>query len=239
MRKIPTVVWGVALLLACARADTATSAALTGTAAPGEGSAPATAGTSGAALAATGSLSATDARATERDMTLPAGIVLPVDLETSVGSDTSRVEQPVRGRLRRPVFVRGIEVLPAGTLVTGHVTRAERPGKVKGRGVIAMRFTELDTPGEGRTRISTATVSRMAPATKEKDALQIIAPAAGGAVVGRIVGGKSGAREGALIGGGAGTAYVLSTRGKDIRLGKGAKLPVRLTSPATIRMKSR
>ncbi len=172
-----------------------------------------------------------------REITIPAGTVLPVDLETSVGSDISRVEQPVRGALRRAVFVRGVEVLPAGTALAGHVTRAQRPGKIKGRGLIAMRFTELDAPGEGRTRISTATVSRIAPATKQKDALQIIAPAAGGAVVGRIVGGKKGAREGALIGGGAGTAYVLSTRGKDIRLGRGANLGVRLTAPVTVRVK--
>lgn len=172
-----------------------------------------------------------------QEITIPAGTVLPVDLETSVGSDISRVEQPVRGALRRAVYVRGIQVLPAGAAVTGHVTRAQRPGKVKGRGLIAMRFTEIDTPGEGRSRMSTATVSRIAPATKEKDALKIIAPAAGGAVLGRIAGGKKGAREGAVIGGGAGTAYVLSTRGKEVRLGKGANLGVRLTAPLTVRVK--
>ena len=149
-----------------------------------------------------------------RDVTLPAGTVLPVALETSVGSDISRVEQPVSGRLRRAVTVGGAQVLPAGTVVSGHVTAAQRPGKVKGRGLIAMRFTQLDTPGAGSSRISTATVSRLAPATKQKDALEIGAPAAAGAIIGGIVGGKGGAGKGALIGGGAGTGYVLATRGK-------------------------
>jgi hypothetical protein len=172
-----------------------------------------------------------------KTVTLPAGTVLPVALETSVGSDISRVEQPVTGRLRRAVTVGGAEVLPAGTLVSGHVTAARRPGKVKGRGLIAMRFTKLDTPGAGTTEIKTATVSRMAPATKEKDALKIIAPAAAGAVIGRIVGGKDDAAKGAVIGGAAGTGYVLSTRGKEVRLGKGANLSVRLTAPLTLRVK--
>ena len=172
-----------------------------------------------------------------REVRIPAGTVLPVDLETSVGSDISRAEQRVRGALRRAVVINGTRVLPAGTAVFGHVTRAQRPGKIKGRGLIAMRFTEIDTPGDGRSHMSTATVSRIAPATKEKDALKIIAPAAGGAVVGRVVGGKKGAREGALIGGGAGTAYVLSTRGKDVRLGKGANLGVRLTAPLVVRVR--
>lgn len=171
-----------------------------------------------------------------RDITLPAGTVLPVDLETSVGSDISRVEQPVTGRLRRAVTIGGAQVLPAGTVVSGHVTAAQRPGKVKGRGLIAMRFTRLDTPGAGTTPISTATISRQAPATKQKDAMKIGAPAAAGAIIGGIVGGGDGAAKGAVIGGGAGTAYVLSTRGKEVRLGKGADLSVKLTAPVTVRV---
>lgn len=171
-----------------------------------------------------------------REVTLPAGTVLPVDLQTAVGSDTSRVEQPVSGRLRHGVTSQGVEVLPAGTTVSGHVTAAERPGKVKGRGMIALRFTQLDTPGEGRTAISTATISRLAPATKQKDALEIIGPAAAGAVIGRIAGGKGAARKGAVIGGGAGAGYVLATRGKDVRLAPGANLAVKLTAPVTFRV---
>jgi len=171
-----------------------------------------------------------------REVTLPAGTVLPVDLETAVGSDISRVEQPVHARLRRAVFAHGVQVLPAGTGLSGYVTSARRPGKVKGRGYVAMRFTELDTPGRGTERISTATIGRLAPATKQQDALKILAPAVGGAVIGRVVGGKSGAAKGALIGGGAGTGWVLTTRGKEVRIGRGADLSVRLTAPVTVRV---
>jgi hypothetical protein len=171
-----------------------------------------------------------------REVTLPAGTVLPVDLETSVGSDISRVEQPVQGRLRTAVTSNGVQVLPAGTAVSGHVTAAQRPGKVKGRGLIALRFTRIDTPGDGTTRMSSAPISRMAEATKEQDALKIVAPAAAGAVIGRVAGGKGAAKKGAVIGGAAGTGYVLSTRGKEVRLGKGANLSVKLTAPLTFRV---
>jgi hypothetical protein len=171
-----------------------------------------------------------------REVTLPAGTVLPIDLDTTVGSDISRVEQRVDGRLRAPVTSNGVQVLPAGTAVSGHVTAARRPGKVKGRGLIALRFTRIDTPGEGTTRMSSAPISRMAEATKEQDALKIVAPAAAGAVIGRIAGGKGAAKKGAVIGGAAGTGYVLSTRGKEVRLGKGANLSVKLTAPLTFRV---
>ena len=63
-----------------------------------------------------------------------------------------------------------------------------------------------------------------------------MAPAAAGAVIGRVAGGKDAARKGAVIGGAAGTGYVLSTRGKEVRLGKGANLSVRLTAPLTVRV---
>lgn len=179
----------------------------------------------------------TDAGAVDyREVTLPAGTVLPIDLETPVGSDISRVEQRVEGRLRSAVTANGVRVLPAGTAVSGHVTAARRPGKVKGRGLIALRFTQIDTPGAGTSRMSTASISRLAPATKEQDALKIVAPAAAGAVIGRIAGGKGAAKKGAVIGGAAGTGYVLSTRGKEVRLGKGANLSLKLTAPLTVRV---
>jgi hypothetical protein len=194
--------------------------------------APAAATTAPAPTATSGAGS----EAAYREVTLPAGTILPVDLLTAVGSDISRVEQSVEGRLRAPVRSNGIEVLPAGTAISGHVTQAERPGRVKGRGLIALRFTRIDTPGRGTSRISTAQISRLAPATKEKDALKIVAPAAAGAVIGRVAGGKGAARKGAVIGGAAGTGYVLSTRGKEVRLGKGANLSVKLTAPLTVRV---
>ena len=175
-----------------------------------------------------------------REITVPAGTVLPLELKTSVGSDTSRVEDPVRASLRRPIAIGGAEVLPAGTVVTGHVTAAARSARVKGRGRVAFRFNRIDLPGEGGPMaIQTGTVTRIAPATKKQDAAKIGAGAAGGAIVGGILGGGDGAAKGAAIGGGAGTAVVLSTRGKEVRLGAGAPVSVKLTAPLTVRVRVR
>ena len=84
-----------------------------------------------------------------REVTLPAGTVLPLELTTAVASDTSKVEDPVRATLRRSVSVDGVQVLPAGTAVLGHVTSAERSAKVKGRASVAFRFNQIDLPGDG------------------------------------------------------------------------------------------
>ncbi|MGH9144566.1 MAG: hypothetical protein ACRD2I_25795 [Vicinamibacterales bacterium] len=174
----------------------------------------------------------------EREIIIPSGTLLPVTLDTPVGSDTSRVEESVTAHLARPVRVQGRTVLAAGTRVSGVVTVATRSGKVKGRAHVAMRFNSLTPHGdERRYAIRTAAVGRTAQGTKQKDALEIGAPAAGGAIIGALVGGKKGALVGTAVGGGAGTAAVLSTRGKEVRLGKGAALTIRLTAPLTVHVR--
>jgi hypothetical protein len=172
-----------------------------------------------------------------REITVPAGTILSMELTTAVASDTSNVEDPVRATLRNPVSVEGVQVLPAGTAVLGHVTSAERSAKVKGRASIGFRFNQIDMPGDGgREPISTGTVSRLAPATKKKDATKIGVGAGAGAVIGGILGGGDGAAKGAAIGGGAGTATVLATRGDEVRLPAGTPVSVKLTAPLAVRV---
>ncbi|MEO8074942.1 MAG: hypothetical protein ABI818_01355 [Acidobacteriota bacterium] len=172
-----------------------------------------------------------------REVTLPSGTILPVALGSRVDSDRSHVEDPVRGTLRRAVMHDGVEALPAGTALLGHVTSAQHAGKVTGRASIGVRFNQIDLPGAGgRQSIATATVSRLAPATKQKDATRIGGGAGAGAIIGGILGGKDGAAKGAAIGGGAGTAVVLSTSGNEVGIAAGAPLSVRLTAPLTVRL---
>jgi hypothetical protein len=174
-----------------------------------------------------------------REVTIPAGTSLPLVLDTGVGSDISRVEQPVRAHLARSIAVHGQTVVAAGSPLGGVVTDARRSGKVKGLAHVAVRFDTLTPSGsDERYRIHTTAIGRTAPATKKKDALKIGAPAAGGAIIGGIIGGKKGAAIGTAAGGGAGTAVVMSTRGKEVHLAKGSALTVRLAEPVTVRVKS-
>ncbi len=171
-----------------------------------------------------------------REITLPAGTTLPLELRTAVGSDTSNIEDAVRATLKRAVSIDGTEVLPAGTEVRGAVTAADRAGRVKGRARIAFRFTSLEYDNE-RHDIRTEPIGRLAEATKKQDAAKIAGGAAAGAVIGGILGGGSGAAKGAAIGGAGGTGVVLATRGKEVRLNTGASVTTKLTAPLTIRVK--
>jgi hypothetical protein len=168
-----------------------------------------------------------------REVTLPAGTLLPLTLDSSVASDTSRVEDSVRAHLRRPLVVHGVEVLPAGARVAGFVSEAQRSGRVKGRARVAFRFTSLVHDGEHYT-LRTSRIVREAQGTKKRDAVAIGVPAGAGAAIGAIAGGKKGAAIGTAIGGGAATGAVLATRGKEVRIGRGASVGVRLLEPVTV-----
>jgi hypothetical protein len=236
MRLLTTglAVWLSALCAgACTRA-----AGSNGTAAP--------AGSAGTAVSAAAAAAAPAPEAppagsatpeSARRVTIPAGTHLPIVLDTAVGSDISRIEEPVTAHLAEPLVVGGETVLPPGTRVTGIVTDATRSGRVKGRAHVAIRFDSLAPRGEdNRYRIRTSVVDRTAPGTKKKDAFEIGAPAAGGALIGALLGGKKGVVIGGAAGAGAGTAVVLSTRGKEVHLSKGAVLTLRLSEPVTIRV---
>ena len=172
-------------------------------------------------------------RRTLREVTLPAGTVLPLTLDSYVASDASRIDSPVHAHLRRGVFAHGVEVLPAGARVSGFVTNAQRSARVKGRALVGFRFTSLVADGEHYS-VETSRVVRQAQGTKGRDAATIGIPAGAGAVIGAITKGGKGAAIGSAIGGGAGTAVVLSTRGKEVRMGRGAPVAVRLLRPLRV-----
>jgi hypothetical protein len=120
--------------------------------------------------------------------------------------------------------------------MAGTVTAVESSGRVKGRAMIAFRFTSLRA-GDQEYEVQSAPVSRTAAATKSKDATKVGIGAGAGAIVGGILGGKKGAAEGAAVGGGAGAGVVLATKGDEIRLAPGADVTSQLTAPLTIRVR--
>jgi hypothetical protein len=175
-----------------------------------------------------------------REVTIPSGTPLPIELRTSVASDTSHVEDPVQASLTRDVTIGGAEVLPAGTRLRGHVTDVSRSGRVKGRAQLAMRFNGIDLPDEGGAMvIHTTVIAREAEGTQKKDAAKVGGGAAGGAIIGGILGGGGGAAKGAVIGGAAGTGVVLSTRGKEVRLDAGTPLSIKLLEPIKVRVRTK
>ena len=175
-------------------------------------------------------------RTAYRNVTIPAGTVLPLTLTTAMASDTSAVEDRVSATLTHAIRIDGQDVLAEGARLDGIVTGVSDSGRVKGLAMIAFRFTSLHDAGD-QYDLTTASVTHQAEATKSDDAVKIGVGAGAGAIIGGLLDGKSGAAKGAAIGGGAGTGVVLATKGKEVRLGSGADVSSRLTAPLTVRVR--
>jgi hypothetical protein len=169
-----------------------------------------------------------------REYTVPAGTKISVRLGEAVSSGTSQAGDNITATLADPVTIDGVQVLPAGSTVRGVVASAEPSGKVKGRASLALNFTHVTAHGE--TYPIDAKFSMVAPSNKNRDTDKIVLPAAGGAIIGAIIGGGKGAAVGAAVGGGAGTAAVLMTKGKEVGLASGTELSVATTQPIDVKV---
>jgi hypothetical protein len=167
------------------------------------------------------------------EMTVPAGTALEITLDTPVASDTSKVEDAVRGKVAKAIAIDGMTTIPAGSVVMGTVVEANPSARVKGRASITIRFNRVVVANTPYT-IQTARISREAAATKGEDAKKVGIGAGAGALIGAIAGGKKGAAIGTAVGGGAGAGAVVATKGKEIGIAAGATVKTTISESVKI-----
>jgi len=171
------------------------------------------------------------------------GTRIPLILVNSVSTKTSQVGDRVYLQTSFPISAGSRIVVPEGSYVTGTITQVKRPGRVKGRGEIYVRFDTLMLRN-GVTRDFRGTVSAVdgagnetlqgkegkveGEATKGRDAGTVGSTGATGATIGAIAGGGKGAAIGAGVGAAAGLGAVLLTRGSEVRLLRGTALEMKL-----------
>ena len=173
-----------------------------------------------------------------REVTIPAGTALPLEMTSTISSESAQVEAPVSARLRNAIVIGGDSVIPSGSVVRGTVTDVERAGRVQGRAHLSFVFNDVTMNG-GREDLKTNPLTFEAEATKGEDATKVGAGAVGGAILGGILGGKKGAAKGAAGGAAAGTGVVLATRGKEVTVTEGTSVTATLAQPLTLRVRIR
>jgi len=173
---------------------------------------------------------------TFEEVVVPAESVLGLQVMTTTSTEQAKVEDPVEAKVTRDVRIGGTVVIPAGTRVLGTVTVAERGGKVKGKARLGVRFHTLVLADAAATRvpIRTDTIFRESESQGQQSAAKIGAAAAGGAILGAIIGGGKGAVIGGAIGAGGGTASVMSGDRSQATLQAGTAITVRLQDAVTV-----
>lgn len=181
------------------------------------------------------------------EIVIPAHTAIPLALKNTINSRTAFVGQAVYCETIYPITVGNRIVIPVGSYVKGAVTQVKRPGRVKGKAEMGLRFESLTLPN-GTTRWLRATLSAYAgnadhgfrreegriegEGSKGEDAGKIGTTATQGAIIGAVAGrsGK-GAGIGAVSGGVGGLILVLATRGKEIVLPPGTNFELELSTP--------
>jgi len=175
---------------------------------------------------------------------IDSGTKIPLTLINSVSTKHSAEGDRVYLETAFPIMAKGRIVIPPGSYVAGTVTEIKRPGRVKGRGELFLRFDSLTLPN-GVTRDFRARIGTMdgsAPedfdraegkikseGNKSGDARTVEEAAAAGASIGVLAGAASGhygmgTGIGAAAGAAAGLMGVLLTRGPDAILPRGSTI---------------
>jgi len=170
-------------------------------------------------------------------VTVPQGTELQVTLSTAVGSETSQVGDHLTATTTAPVVVGDRVAIPAGSTIHGSVTGVSPANKgldisEKG-GAVVLSFNEVTTP-QGYSTPMSASLSRFAKSAGKTAAI-IGGSAAGGALLGKILGGSTqDIAAGAVVGGGIGTGIAAGTKGKALVIPAGTDLALTLDQPLTI-----
>ncbi len=186
------------------------------------------------------------ARTLEPEVVVPAGTVLPIVLSAYLNSRSTQVGDLFYADTLYPVWIQQRLVIPRGSIVKGTVTEVERPGRIRGKGRIAIRFDTILLPngiernmiaglrsihGAGVEKIDRSSETVEMDSSKGADVGQVAGPAGQGAIIGAIAGGGKGAAIGAGAGGAVGLATVLLSRGRELVLDPGTHFDIELKQP--------
>ena len=174
---------------------------------------------------------------------VPAGTVIPISLTSRVTTKHAKDGDGVYGKTVFPITVNNKIVIPEGSNVRGKITQIQKPGRVKGKAALTLTFQTLVLPngttlpiytslgGVGGVGDRTGEATVQGDSSKGQDAKTVGTTAAQGALIGVIADRGRGAAIGGGIGGAAGAAAVLLTRGKDLVLDPGTTIEIVLDRP--------
>ncbi|HZQ91389.1 MAG TPA: hypothetical protein VFA60_06325 [Terriglobales bacterium] len=173
-------------------------------------------------------------RLTSSKLTVPAGTVITVRLNQSLGSKTSNAGDSFTANVEQPVEVDGKVAIPKDATVNGEVVSAKARGRFKGAASLQIAMKSIVVDGTTYP-IQAGTISRAMKGKGKRTATLIGGGAGLGALIGGLAGGGKGAAIGAVAGAGAGTAGSAFTDNKDIVLPAESALSFKLGAPVEIK----
>jgi hypothetical protein len=175
---------------------------------------------------------------------VPAGTALMVKLDTTLATFSNKVGDPFRARFTQPVVLNGVTLIPAGATVEGRVTKVSEPRRISGKPTLGILPEAVIMPTGERYFLDATLVDtnlgRGSDVNEEgqfkgsghdrRDTLETGGGAAGGMLIGGLIGGPPGILIGGAVGATSTTAHWLSKHRSAI-LPAGTELTLELNRP--------
>jgi len=205
-------------------------------------------------LAASAGLAQSDQEVAQKpspdpELVVPAGTVLPVVLNTYLSSKNTQVGDAFYADTTYPIWIQQRLIIPRGSIIKGTVTEVSKPGAIKGKGRISVRFDTILLPngverpliadfrgihGPGAEKIDrkTESVEQGGSGNAGQDLGRVISTAGQGAIIGSVASRSgAGAGIGAGAGAAAGLAVVLLSRDRNLVLEPGVQFDLEIRQP--------
>lgn len=152
--------------------------------------------------------------------TISKGLKIRVRMDNEINSRVSSVNDTFTVTVASPVYNRGIEVLPVGTLLEGRILRVKKASIGKKPGNFEIRFETLFLPEEAGKRkidavLANEVITKSSPAG---NVLTVAGATAAGGLLGALIEKSKGALIGAGAGLGIGTSYLFFQKGEEARI---------------------
>lgn len=185
------------------------------------------------------------------NITVPAETHIPLVLQNAISSKTAYPGEAIYCQTIFPITVENQIVIPVGSYVKGEVTQVVKPGRIRGKAKLGLRFDSLTLPngvteplratlssfgGSGKEGFNRKEAKIEGQSTKGQDAGRVAQATITGAEVGTLAGISGGHTLrglgiGSAAGAAAGAIWVMAGRGKQIYLPPGTNLELQLAAP--------
>jgi len=167
--------------------------------------------------------------------TVPTDTVIRLRLDEKLSSKNAKVGDPFTSTVVTPVYARGVEVIPAGSTVTGSVTHVERAGRKSQAGSINVTFKSVELPNGAHHPLN-ASLAASDSADNEGEVKGKSTKKRNARFIGRgmVVGGIFNGATGVVTGGAIGAARGLIKKGEEAEVSPGTEFDIILNRGVTL-----
>jgi len=173
------------------------------------------------------------ARPQTHKITIEQGTQMTIRLIDSIDTEKNQVGDTFHATLNAPLSAEGMEAIPAGTDVTGHIVDLKSAGKFAGQSLVVLQLDSISSNDKSYS-LQTDQYRKEGSSRGKNTAEKVGGGAIIGGIIGAIAGGGKGAAIGSAAGAGVGGGAQAASKKQSIKLPSETVLNFTLQAPVTV-----